>query len=437
MQRTRQILDVKFGFPERRRFPIRWSAEYLRSLRELADSSAPLRSPLDDKIAAVILLTVEGLLEAADGEMMQLIGANLDLIKADNETFISAIFALFVLQQFSLLAAIMQDRFDFKGDLSIDMEDCDVGAGQVRWDIAPSGAHRFVFGARSFQHDNTRADILVLYWTFPLYAAYARSALVETGSVMINLADIGWSPGLSWCDARPDRFLIPDCVFIPTHGYDGGRDIVAQKLLPWEARKDVAFWRGGTTGIPRVLGDWRTLDRIVLCEMAKSLSELNVFDVGISSIVQIPDPDDVAAVKAAGLLRGYVPWDDWGNFRYLIDIDGNTNAWSALFQRLLSGSTVLKVMSRQGFQQWYYDRLIPWVNFVPIAPDMSDLLPKLQWLRRHQTYARRIGESGRQLALSMTFDHEIARGVETIGRCFRYFRGETDCSGPFGREAAR
>ena len=45
--------------------------------------------------------------------------------------------------------------------------------------------------------------------------------------------------------------------------------------------------------------------------------------------------------------------------RHLIDIDGWANSWSGLFQKLLSGSTVLKVASNKGFRQWYYDRLEP------------------------------------------------------------------------------
>lgn len=432
MQRTRQILEVKLGLRKRPRFPVAWSVDYIQSLRDTANSAYPLRSPIDDRISALILLAVEGQYEAADSELIQLMGERIDLIQNDHETFISTMFALFVLQQFGLLSAMLQDRSGFMGDFSVDAEEGGAGGGQVRWDISEAGSHRFVFDARTYQYDKTRNDILGLFWGLPLYARYAASSYREHGSVLINMADIGYNPGLCWCDSRPDRFLIPDCIFIPTRGYEGARDVLTKKLLQWEDRKDIAFWRGGTTGVPRVRGDWRTLERIALCELAKSHEHLGIFDVGLSSIVQIPNPADVEAIKTSGLLSGFVSWQDWGQYRYQIDIDGNSSPWSNLFQRLLTGSTVLKVESSRALRQWFYNDLVPWVNYIPIAADMSDLVEKVQWLRRNQTFARQVGEAGRQLALDMTYERELDRGVDTIARCFRYFRGEADSAGPFG-----
>ena len=67
---------------------------------------------------------------------------------------------------------------------------------------------------------------------------------------------------------------------------------------------------------------------------------------------------------------------------------------------------MLKVGSASGFRQWYYDRLVAWRHFVPVAADMADLADKLAWLRAHDAEARAIGEAGRELAMAMTVESE-------------------------------
>lgn len=434
MPRMTQILDVLFANDGRPKFPISWSAARIQSLRDMANKEGVLRSPLDDQLASAILLCVDGQFDAAENQVIRLMRDNTDLIKRHSETFISFLFALYVLQQFGLVAAMLQDRFGFKGEFSIDMEEDGPGTGRVRWEISPSGVHRFVFDAKSYRYDKTRDDILGFYWEFPLYASFSHSHHREHGAIVINQMDIGYTPGLSWCDNRPDYFLVPDCIFVPTRGYEYARTILTKNLIPWEDRKDLVFWRGGTTGIPKVRGDWRSLERIELCQIARRHEHLGILDVGLSSVLQMPDPATVEEVKNSGLLRGFVPWEEWGQFRYHIDIDGNSSPWSNLFQRLLTGSPVLKVESSRALNQWFYDELKPWVNYIPIAADMSDLIEKIQWLRTNPGFAKAVGEAGRQLALTMTYEREIGRSIHTVARCFRYFRGETDGCGPFGRD---
>jgi len=51
--------------------------------------------------------------------------------------------------------------------------------------------------------------------------------------------------------------------------------------------------------------------------------------------------------------------------------------------------------------------------------------------KRNNQLAQAIGQAGRQLALSMTFEREVERGVHTIASCFRYFSGCPEPVGPF------
>jgi hypothetical protein len=436
MEDVARALDEGGGEAERDRIPILWSQGRLDELRRVACGEARSWAPVDPELAAPLLQCAEGRFAAAEPTILALLRRELDACRDGGETFVSFLNALLVVQRFDLLAAMLRARFGYGRDLKLEVRRDGPGRGRVRWTILPSGVHRFTFDAQAFQNDNTRNEILGFQWEFPVYANYSRMADQEIGSVVINQQDIGQTPGLAWCDNRPDYFLVPDCLFVPSQGYAWARQVYRGSVVAWSDRAPVAFWRGSTTGIPAAPGDWRSLERIRLCELARRHEQTGLFDVGLSSIIQFGDPAVVQQIQDSGLMRGPVPWENWNRYRYLIDIDGNSSPWSNLFQRLLTGSPVLKVESARGLQQWFYDELEPWRNYVPIAPDMSDLTDKVRWLVRNDTAAQRIGQAGLALAERLTYEREIARSAAVIGAAFRYFNGRPEGVGPFGRALA-
>jgi hypothetical protein len=149
---------------------------------------------------------------------------------------------------------------------------------------------------------------------------------------------------------------------------------------------------------------------------------------------QFRNPAEAEEVREAGLFKGFVPWQDWSKYKFLIEIDGNCNSWSNLFQRLLTGSPVLRVESSRGLRQWFYDELVPWRNYVPIAPDMSDLMAKISWLAQNDAIAQRVGQNGLALAERLTYDREVKRSASVISAAFRYFNGRRDGVGPYGQD---
>ena len=225
------------------------------------------------------------------------------------------------------------------------------------------------------------------------------------GAVWFNLDDAGEVPGLAFCDYRPGFKLVPDPEFMFSAAESRLATHFRRRRVSWSKRLPQALWRGWTTGVSQGNG-WRGLDRVALCDLGARHPDR--IDAGITGIVQVDDRE-AAEIRKSGLLRGYVPPEAFNRYKFQIDIDGNSNAWSGLFRKLLTGGVVLKVVSRRGFRQWYYDRLVPWANFVPVAADLSDLLQRLDWLAANDRAARRIGAAGRALALSMTPKAELRR----------------------------
>ncbi len=214
---------------------------------------------------------------------------------------------------------------------------------------------------------------------------------------------------MAFCSNNSLDLLVPDPIFISRNAYEPLRVAFAEPV-PWHRRLPVVFWRGGTSGRLRAGQGWQDLPRIRLCELARTEPLL---DAGLSHVSQLGHEAE-AEIRARGLIRARVSETLFNQYRFHIDIDGNTNSWPGLFIKLLSGSPVLKIASPHGFRQWYYDRLEPLVHYVPVAADMSDLLEKASWLLANDERAIEIGERARALALSMTRDSEVADAGKRI-----------------------
>lgn len=44
-------------------------------------------------------------------------------------------------------------------------------------------------------------------------------------------------------------------------------------------------------------------------------------------------------------------------------------------------------------RDYIHDQIHPWVHYVPVREDLTDLMEKLEWAETHQDEARRISEN--------------------------------------------
>ena len=184
-----------------------------------------------------------------------------------------------------------------------------------------------------------------------------------------------------------DVVLTPDFHFIESGGF---RDLIFHLHAigsPWQARSKMVFWRGSTTGSPPCVES----ERVRACQL---VSQLGWCDVKISQLVQGCNlsPDDVILAAPANETS-------WITHRGVLDIDGNVNAWG-LFWRLASKSVVFRVESE------YVNRYIlatkPWVHYVPILKNLSDLVEKTQLITSQRATDTLLLSGVQQRALMLT-----------------------------------
>jgi hypothetical protein len=280
------------------------------------------------------------------------------------------------------------------------------------WSRSESNGSHFTFPTF---HQGRLVDTVVNRWLalFELFLHLDRPGN-PAGRVVINFNDAGVEPGLAFSGDSPDYVLIPDPDFMKSRGYMRAREHFQRNLQSWDQRCAMVFWRGSSLGQKdQAIFD---MPRARLCQLANSAPDA-LFDVGIADVFDVSD-SDADQLRASGLIKDRVPWKHLNKYRFHIDIDGHANSFAGLFLKLLSGGLVLKVASPHQYRQWYYDRLKPWENFVPVASDMSDLLQVAAYCRDHDELAQRIAKNGRQLALSLTFEKEFAGAVRAVQKAF-------------------
>ncbi|SGZ26582.1 BQ5605_C024g09945 [Microbotryum silenes-dioicae] len=162
------------------------------------------------------------------------------------------------------------------------------------------------------------------------------------------------------------------------------------------------MWRGSTTGAEFAVGyDWRSSQRARLHFLTNDLKgQKNVLiseeegpikeemmqmhnlnkaqcDVSFSGGPVQCDDETCAIMKEEIEFRPTMGLTDSYKYKYVFDVDGN--GWSGRFHRLMSMKAC--VFKSTLFPEWYGDRIQPWVHYVPIKVDYSDLYDALTFFR--------------------------------------------------------
>lgn len=161
----------------------------------------------------------------------------------------------------------------------------------------------------------------------------------------------------------------------------------------WASRSDKAVFRGSPSG-PAPAAEPNL--RLRLVEMARARPDL--LDAGITkwtSTMRIhrgargPAAHNVVpAAKADRRVAEFIPIEKQARrFKYTVAVDGHVAPFrvpACMFHGIL----VLKPESK--WRTWYAPKMSPWIHFVPVAADLSDLFEKIEWCRTNDVACRRI-----------------------------------------------
>ncbi len=184
------------------------------------------------------------------------------------------------------------------------------------------------------------------------------------------------------------------------------RDIVKQgKEVPWSNKLPKIFWRGSTTynkdtDISRLdyLAQWINYDD-------------NHTDIAFSKVVQM----------GTGFRREYVRSQysrkkqslfEMNRYKYLLSVEGNDVA-TGLKWMLYSNSVVF--MSRPTVATWAMeDLLVPFVHYIPLSNDYSNLLEMVKWANEHDEACQEISQRATEFIEHLWMSKQAKKDTEYL-----------------------
>ncbi|KAJ7489311.1 glycosyl transferase family 90-domain-containing protein [Mycena latifolia] len=268
---------------------------------------------------------------------------------------------------------------------------------------------------RTFIHDHNLAMNPCLhprhFWQHGHFLSYEKGPTPEREMV----------PEFSYCSSN-----IHHNIRIPTP-YGWVEDIPPSDDPEWDDKIDERLlWRGSNTGIFHSSRTrWQNSQRIGLMRAANDMrgtipilsplksetepvgepvevrkSRLNpgIMDVAFAGDPIMCDPETCEHLQKIFPWRRPQSVREAGDYKYVIDVDGN--GWSGRFKRLITSKSL--VFKATIYPEWYIDRIAPWVHYVPVALDLSDLHDAVIFFRgdasgagAHEDLARKIAMAGR------------------------------------------
>ncbi len=193
------------------------------------------------------------------------------------------------------------------------------------------------------------------------------------------------------CSAKkkdlPLVILIPDWRSVSRWWYNESKSVLkAVQKNSWENKKKYAFWRGSFTNSIR----------LKLCKMALQYPD----HLYAKFNLKVEDEDLQKQLEKEGFYcnEGWYPMEKILENKYLPLMDGVMSASPAFQSRLLSNSLTLK-QDYPGVQ-WFFKPLKPYVHYVPLKHDISDLIEKIEWAKKNDILCKQISENASVFALN-------------------------------------
>ncbi len=188
------------------------------------------------------------------------------------------------------------------------------------------------------------------------------------------------APVLGWAKLKSTPFLvlIPDWRSLSVwwihdiKKLKDGKDYKGEPT-PWDHKQSLAFWRGGLT---------ESKYRLKIASLSQQFPLM--IDAGVTkpSIPQYKPP---------------ASYEEHLQYKYLPVIDGIMCTYPGYQWRLLSDSVAFKQESDQ--IQWFYGALVPYVHYVPVKNDLSDLVDQIIWARSHDDLCKQIASNATEFSL--------------------------------------
>eukprot|EP00930_Biecheleria_cincta_P087991 TRINITY_DN77234_c0_g1_i1.p1 TRINITY_DN77234_c0_g1~~TRINITY_DN77234_c0_g1_i1.p1 ORF type:complete len:443 (-),score=51.86 TRINITY_DN77234_c0_g1_i1:417-1745(-) len=183
----------------------------------------------------------------------------------------------------------------------------------------------------------------------------------------------------------------------------------------WGQRASKLIWRGSQTGYayPKVArwwetwtsSNWRQAPRARLALACRNLSY--ICDAGFHRIMEGVSADVEKEIRKEGLVKAPVDATQvYPRPKYSLLIDGNGAPSSRSISEFGDGRATFWVESPD--VEIWYSGLKPYIHFIPVKRDLSDLTKQLRWAMSHDSEVQAIAKRAREFAQQTLRDYSLS-----------------------------
>jgi hypothetical protein len=199
------------------------------------------------------------------------------------------------------------------------------------------------------------------------------------------------------CFVKTRKLENPNGILLPLNSERHWNINLLNKVLTqdikWENKVNSIVWRGSSTGYNEKR-----------CIIVQNLTQY--FNVGFSQIVQ-------SRSKYQSLLKEKLTIEEQLMNKYILCIEGNDVATNL---KWVLASNSVPIMSKPTVESWLMESmLIPFVHYVPVKTDFSDIQSVFDWCLNNDTHCKSIAENGKKyLSNFLDLDQESSLTKEII-----------------------
>ena len=184
------------------------------------------------------------------------------------------------------------------------------------------------------------------------------------------------------------------------------------KQTSWESKIDKLYWRGSSTGSASLqykLENISKLPRLVLTFMSKLYPDK--IDAKFTYLREDAFAEDEKGrlekiIDILGMSESdKVKEIDHLKYKYLASIDGNTATGTRIPWIMLSNSVLVKQDSNK--IEWFYPAMKPYVHYVPIKEDLTDIFAQIEWMRANDEQVKQISENAQNFVSNSLMPQDL------------------------------
>lgn len=162
------------------------------------------------------------------------------------------------------------------------------------------------------------------------------------------------------------------------------------KEISWKNKKEIAIFRGSATGC---YIDNKNI-RIKAMELSKKHPDL--LDSGITSLNRKIKKEKDKELNIISNIKksNFITNDEKAEHKYILNLDGHVSAFRLGQELSIVNSIVLIPQTK--FKLWFSYLLKPYVHFVPVDHDLSDLISKIKWCKQNDNKCLEISKNGNE-----------------------------------------